>query len=88
MSPYKLVYGKHYHYPIELEKKACLAIKKLNLDAELAKKERKSRISPKTKGTLVQLKTKIILWQVKINMDRTISYKSSDTSWLNRIHWK
>lgn len=39
MSPYKLVYGKNCHLPIELEMKAYLAIKELNLDPKLAKKE-------------------------------------------------
>lgn len=32
MSPYKLVYGKNYNLPIELEKKAYWAIKELKLD--------------------------------------------------------
>lgn len=40
MSPYKLVYGKNYHLPIVLEKKTYGKIKELNLDLELAKKER------------------------------------------------
>ena len=32
MSPYRLVYGKACHLPMEIEYKAWLAIKKLNLD--------------------------------------------------------
>lgn len=40
MSPHKLVHGKNFHLPIQLEKKAYWTIKELNLDPELARKER------------------------------------------------
>ncbi|XP_017609096.1 uncharacterized protein LOC108454970 [Gossypium arboreum] len=40
MSPEMLGYGKNYHLPIKLERKAYWVIKELNLDPELAKQER------------------------------------------------
>ena len=36
MSPYKMVYGKAFHLPLELEHKAYWAIKELNYDFKLA----------------------------------------------------
>ena len=40
MSPYKMVYGKACHLPLELEHKAYLAIKELNYDFELVSEKR------------------------------------------------
>ena len=40
MSPYRIVFGKPCHHPLELEYKAMLAIKKLNFDFQAAKEKR------------------------------------------------
>ena len=40
MSPYRIVYGKPCHLPLELEYKAIWAIKKLNYDFQAAKEKR------------------------------------------------
>ena len=40
MSPYKMVYGKAFHLPLELEHKAYWATKELNDDFKLASEKR------------------------------------------------
>ena len=40
MSPYRIVFGKPFHLPFDLEYKAMWAIKKMNCDFKAAKEKR------------------------------------------------
>ena len=45
ISPYQLIYGKTYHLPIELEFTAHYAIKRCNMDFEVAVTKRMMQLS-------------------------------------------
>ena len=45
MTPFKLIYGKSFHLPVELEHKVYWAIRNLNLDPRLDGEKRKLQLS-------------------------------------------
>ena len=71
MSPYRIVYGKPCHLPLELEYKAMWAIKKLNFDFKAAKEERLLKLNE-----LEQLRNEAY--------DNAKIYKDKTKKWYNQ----
>ena len=75
MSPYRMVYGKVSHLPLELEHKAYWAIKELNYDFKLAGEKRLFDISSLDEWR-TQAYENAKLFKEKVKSGMTKGYKS------------
>nr|GEV29961.1 reverse transcriptase domain-containing protein [Tanacetum cinerariifolium] len=66
-TPYKLVYEKACHLPIELENKACWALKHCNFDLKIAEKTKKIHDS-KIKDRVFNVGDRVILFNSRLKI--------------------
>nr|GEW34140.1 reverse transcriptase domain-containing protein [Tanacetum cinerariifolium] len=66
-TPYKLVYGKSCHLPIELEHKAYRALKHVNFDLKTAEKTKKLRDS-KIKNRIFNVGDRVLLFNSRLKI--------------------
>ena len=74
MTPFKLIYGKSCHLPVELKHKAYWAIRTLNLDNNLASEKRKLQLNELEElrmDAYIKTDSKIILKTLIIDSSRT-----------------